>query len=73
MGAELLTGLLLSLPAARTICTGSAREAVGRGNTSAGSLKELNAPSAERWRAKPLADARRAFGGVLRAEGFLAH
>jgi len=32
----------------------------------------LNAPQAEPWRAKAVADARRAFQGILRAEGFLS-
>ena len=35
-------------------------------------FQELFAPREERWRAKALADARQAFQGILRAEGFLS-
>jgi predicted deacylase len=35
-------------------------------------FRELYAPQEERWRAVAVADARRAFEGILRAEGFLA-
>jgi hypothetical protein len=42
------------------------RERVARG------FQELFAPQEARWRAKAVADARQAFEGILRAEGFLA-
>jgi len=36
-------------------------------------FRELNAPQEARWRAKAVEDARQAFAGILRAEGFLPH